>query len=117
MGRDYVTPRSRRVRITSASLAAIGPDVPQCDQRAGYPQTTAVMNPFSELIINLYGTDIGSHARTAIGAAAVPLNLLVVISAEVEISAHHADVLWAGQLRWHAQGMLMLRFAEPIPRP
>jgi enamine deaminase RidA (YjgF/YER057c/UK114 family) len=52
----------------------------------GYPQTTAVMNPFSELIIDLYGTDTGSHARTAIGVATVPPNLPVVISAEVEIA-------------------------------
>jgi enamine deaminase RidA (YjgF/YER057c/UK114 family) len=51
----------------------------------GYPPTTAVMNPFSEFIIDLYGTDAGSHARTAIGVAAVPLNLPVVISADVEI--------------------------------
>ena len=48
----------------------------------GYPQTT-VMNPFSDLIIDLYGTDTGSHARTAIGVASLPLNLSVVISAEV----------------------------------
>jgi len=52
----------------------------------GYPQTTAVLNPSSELIIDLYGTDAGSHARTAIGVATVPLNLPVVISAEVEIN-------------------------------
>ena len=52
----------------------------------GYPQTTAVMNPFSELIIELYGPDKGSHAHTAIGVATVPLNLPVVISAESEIT-------------------------------
>ena len=52
----------------------------------GYPLTTAVMNPCSELIIDLYGADTGSHARTAIGVATVPLNLPVVISAEVEIT-------------------------------
>jgi enamine deaminase RidA (YjgF/YER057c/UK114 family) len=52
----------------------------------GYPQTTAVMNPASVLIIDLFGTDTGSHARTAIGVATVPLNLPVVISAEVEIA-------------------------------
>jgi enamine deaminase RidA (YjgF/YER057c/UK114 family) len=56
----------------------------------GYPQTTAVMNPCSELIIDLYGTDTGSHARTAIGVATVPLNLPVVISAEVEIAVPKA---------------------------
>ena len=52
----------------------------------GHPHTAAVMNPFSELIIDLYGTDTGSHARTAIGVATVPLNLPVAISAEVEIT-------------------------------
>ena len=52
----------------------------------GYPQTTVVMNPFSELIIDLYGTDTGSHACTAIGVATVPLNLPVAISAEIEIA-------------------------------
>jgi enamine deaminase RidA (YjgF/YER057c/UK114 family) len=52
----------------------------------GYPQTTAVMNPLSDLIVDLYGTEAGAHARTAIGVAAVPLNLPVVVAAEVEIS-------------------------------
>ena len=53
---------------------------------AGYSQTTAVMNPASELILELFGHEIGVHARTAIGVSALPLNLPVVISAEVEIS-------------------------------
>jgi enamine deaminase RidA (YjgF/YER057c/UK114 family) len=52
----------------------------------GYPQTTAVMNPCSELIVDLYGSDTGNHARTAIGVATVPLNLPVVISAEVQVT-------------------------------
>lgn len=52
----------------------------------GYQQTTAVMNPVSELIVELYGVDAGRHARTAIGVATVLLNLPVVISAEVEIA-------------------------------
>ena len=57
----------------------------------GYPQTTAVMNPFSELITDLYGTDAGSHARTAIGVATLPLNLPVVISVEIEIAPPHFE--------------------------
>jgi enamine deaminase RidA (YjgF/YER057c/UK114 family) len=52
----------------------------------GYAQTTAVINPCSELILALYGSDTGAHARTAIGVAALPLNLPVIVSAEVEIS-------------------------------
>jgi len=51
----------------------------------GYPQTTLVMNPCSELILDLYGPEVGDHARTAIGVSTVPLNLPVVIAAEVEI--------------------------------
>ena len=51
----------------------------------GYPQTTNVLNGFSELILDLYGAEAGEHARTAIGVATVPLGLPLVISAEVEV--------------------------------
>ena len=53
----------------------------------GYRETTAVMNSCSELIVDLYGPDGGTQARTASGVATVPLNLPVVISAEVSIEA------------------------------
>ncbi len=53
----------------------------------GYAGTTSVINPASKLLLDLYGADAGTHARTAIGAAALPLNLPVVISAEIEIVA------------------------------
>ena len=52
----------------------------------GYAQTTLVMNPFSQLILSLHGPEAGNHARTAIGVSSVPLNLPVVVSAELEIS-------------------------------
>jgi enamine deaminase RidA (YjgF/YER057c/UK114 family) len=54
---------------------------------AGYRDTTTGMNPCSELIVDLYGPDVGAHARTAIGVATVPLNLPVVISGEVSIDS------------------------------
>ncbi len=41
------------------------------------------MTPCSELLLELFGAEIGSHARTAIGVAQLPLDLPVVISAEV----------------------------------
>jgi enamine deaminase RidA (YjgF/YER057c/UK114 family) len=50
-----------------------------------YPQTTAVLNPFSELILDVFGRDIGAHARTAIGVRALPLNLPVIVAAEIMI--------------------------------
>ena len=50
----------------------------------GYAQTTAVLNPFSDLIVELFGPAIGRHARTAIGVASLPLDLPIVVSAEVD---------------------------------
>lgn len=52
---------------------------------AGYGKTTNVINGFSELIVELYGHEIGDHARVAAGMAALPLNNAVVISAELEV--------------------------------
>jgi hypothetical protein len=51
----------------------------------GYPQTTAVVNAFSQVIIDVFGDAVGQHARTAIGAAALPLNLPVVVAAELSL--------------------------------
>lgn len=53
----------------------------------GYPQTTLVANPASELVVDLFGSDAGAHARTAIGMAALPLDLPVILAAEVELAA------------------------------
>lgn len=51
----------------------------------GYGQTTAVLNPVSDLLLDVFG-ERGRHARTAIGVAALPMNLPVVISAELLIA-------------------------------
>jgi enamine deaminase RidA (YjgF/YER057c/UK114 family) len=51
----------------------------------GYTQTTNVINGFSDFIIELYGPEVGAHARTAVGYSTLPLNSAVVIGAEVEI--------------------------------
>jgi len=53
----------------------------------GFIQTTDVINACSDLLLELYGPEIGKHARTAIGMAQLPMNLPVVISAEVAIRA------------------------------
>jgi hypothetical protein len=47
--------------------------------------TPNVINGFSGIILELYGPDAGAHARTAPGAASLPLNTPVIILAEVEI--------------------------------
>ena len=44
-----------------------------------------VANGFSDLILSLYGSEIGIHARSAIGVQALPLGLPVIIDGLVEI--------------------------------
>ena len=48
----------------------------------GMPQ---VINGASDLILELFGPQIGAHARSAIGVAELPWNIPVEIEAEVEI--------------------------------
>lgn len=52
----------------------------------GFNQTTPVINGFSELIIELYGPERGSHTRSAVGMAVLPLDIAVEVEAEVEIA-------------------------------
>lgn len=52
----------------------------------GSSASTNAINGFSDLILELYGPEAGEHARTAVGMAALPLNLPVVVAAEVEIA-------------------------------
>lgn len=52
---------------------------------AGYAHTTAVLNPFSEVVLDVFGAERGAHARTAIGVTALPLNLPVVVRAQLAI--------------------------------
>lgn len=53
----------------------------------GFAKTTDVINPCSTLLVELFGSEVGSHARTAIGMAQLPLNLPVVIAGEVALRA------------------------------
>jgi enamine deaminase RidA (YjgF/YER057c/UK114 family) len=45
-----------------------------------------VINGFSDLILALWGDDAGSHARSAVGQAALPFDIPVEIEAEVAIT-------------------------------
>ena len=53
---------------------------------ATFTQTTHIVNGFSDLILTLYGSEIGKHARSAIGVQTLPLGLPVIIEATVEIA-------------------------------
>jgi enamine deaminase RidA (YjgF/YER057c/UK114 family) len=50
-----------------------------------FTQHPAVINGFSDLILDLYGQEIGQHARSAVGMASLPFAIPVEIEAEVEI--------------------------------
>jgi enamine deaminase RidA (YjgF/YER057c/UK114 family) len=52
----------------------------------GFVRTPAVINGFSDLIVRLWGPEAGSHARSAVGQAALPFNIPVEIEAEVAIA-------------------------------
>jgi enamine deaminase RidA (YjgF/YER057c/UK114 family) len=50
----------------------------------GFNVTPAVINGFSDLILELWG-DAGGHARSAIGAAELPFDIPVEVEAVVEV--------------------------------
>jgi enamine deaminase RidA (YjgF/YER057c/UK114 family) len=52
----------------------------------GFNHFPLVINGFSDLIMDLYGSDRGSHARSAVGMAGLPFDLPVEIEAEVAIT-------------------------------
>lgn len=52
----------------------------------GFTRTPAVINGFSELVIEIWG-EAGRHSRSAIGAAELPFDIPVEVEAVVEVSA------------------------------
>jgi enamine deaminase RidA (YjgF/YER057c/UK114 family) len=51
----------------------------------GFARTPAVINGFSDLIMDLWGPEAGAHARSAIGVAELPMGIPVEIEAEIAI--------------------------------
>jgi enamine deaminase RidA (YjgF/YER057c/UK114 family) len=52
-----------------------------------FDRQPAVINGFSDLVLELFGPDIGAHARSAVGMAELPFNIPVEIEGEVEFEA------------------------------
>ena len=50
-----------------------------------YTEQHLVLNGFSDLIIKLFGEDIGRHSQSAIGVKGLPMNFAIEIEAELEI--------------------------------
>ena len=53
----------------------------------GFQQQPQIINGFTDLIIEVFGQERGTHARSAVGMAELPLGLAVEIEAEVEIDS------------------------------
>ena len=53
---------------------------------SGYSEQHLVINGFSDLIIEVFGPDVGRHARSAIGVAGLPMNFAIEIEGEVELA-------------------------------
>lgn len=52
---------------------------------AGFNRQPAVINGFSDLILELFGAEAGAHARSAVGLAELPFDIPVEIEAEIEL--------------------------------
>ena len=53
----------------------------------GFNKQPSVINGFSDLILELFGADIGAHSRSAVGLAELPFNIPVEIEGEVELAS------------------------------
>lgn len=51
----------------------------------GFNKQPSVINGFSDLILELYGPEIGAHARSAVGMAELPFDIPVEVEAEVAV--------------------------------
>ena len=53
----------------------------------GFDRQPAVINGFSDLILELFGPEVGAHARSAVGMAELPFGMPVEIEGEVQVIA------------------------------
>jgi enamine deaminase RidA (YjgF/YER057c/UK114 family) len=51
----------------------------------GFRDEPRVINGFSDLILEVFGQEVGQHARSAIGVAELPWNIPVEVEAEVQV--------------------------------
>ena len=51
----------------------------------GFDRQPNAINGFSDLILELYGPEMGDHARSAVAMAGLPLGVPVEVEAEVEL--------------------------------
>jgi enamine deaminase RidA (YjgF/YER057c/UK114 family) len=52
----------------------------------GFNRQPLVINGFTDLILGVFGSEVGAHARSAVGLAELPFNIPVEIEGEVEVA-------------------------------
>jgi enamine deaminase RidA (YjgF/YER057c/UK114 family) len=67
-------------------IAAWGRVFGMVNSAPGFNRQPGVINGFSDLILELFGPDIGAHCRSAVGMAELPFNIPVEIEGEVELA-------------------------------
>lgn len=68
-------------------IAAWGRVFGMVNSAPGFNQLPSVINGFSDLILELFGPDVGAHSRSAVGLAELPFNLPVEIEGEVVLAS------------------------------
>ncbi|KPA20617.1 hypothetical protein shim_32200 [Shimia sp. SK013] len=53
----------------------------------GYAEQHLVINGFSDVILEVFGPDVGRHARSAIGTHGLPMNFAIEVEGELELRA------------------------------
>jgi hypothetical protein len=66
-------------------IAAWGRVFGMVNSAPGFNRQPGVINGFSDLILELFGPEIGAHCRSAVGLAELPFNIPVEIEGEVEL--------------------------------
>ncbi len=55
----------------------------------GFNRQPSVINGFSDLILDVFGPQVGAHSRSAVGMAELPFDIPVEIEAEVELAGRN----------------------------
>lgn len=67
-------------------IAAWGRVFGMVNSAPGFNRQPSVINGFSDLILELFGPEIGAHSRSAVGLAELPFDIPVEIEGEVELT-------------------------------
>jgi enamine deaminase RidA (YjgF/YER057c/UK114 family) len=67
-------------------IAAWGRVFGMVSSAEGFKDQPRVINGFSDLILDVFGPEVGAHSRSAVGMAELPFGMPVEIEAEVELT-------------------------------